>query len=451
MPTTPRATPLTRREVLVAIGGFVIFVAVVLSKATAMLEPDDFAYRASIVALSHGHILLTNAQYISLQRQLSAGGGKGILQWHHLASGKWISEKNPGYPFFAVLFYMMGALRVSPLFYGALGCVGLFYGARAWLGKWAGTYAVWLYCSSGAALVFAWRATMPTFSDASLIAAGFGALLWVLCKVYAPPRRRFLVGLCALLALEGAVFIRYTDAVELAVAVGAVLLLRRSARLSWRTVMGWLASVLVFTGGLLAFNQWAYGGATSSGYSAGEISFSLSSFWPNLKGMPSHLTTSMPLWILAALAFAWILARWIRLRDSRGSAQGRLARRDVVIALFLGAGWLGLWALYLTYTWTVSQLSAPGGGTITVHVIRFYLPAVGPIALLVTWLMMRFPHRASASIVVALAVAGLLSFHALGVPNVAPGDPPGAGNPPLGIPPPGGPGPNGVAPSGSGP
>jgi len=114
--------------VLAGVAAFAIFAAVVLLKASAMLEPDDFAYRASIVALSHGHILLTNAQYLALQRQLSAGGGRGILQWHHLVSGRWISEKNPGYPFFAVLFYMIGALRVAPLFYGVLGCVGLFYG-----------------------------------------------------------------------------------------------------------------------------------------------------------------------------------------------------------------------------------------------------------------------------------------------------------------------------------
>jgi hypothetical protein len=162
MPIALRAPPPSRREVLAGVAAFAIFAAVVLLKASAMLEPDDFAYRASIVALSHGHILLTNAQYLALQRQLSAGGGRGILQWHHLVSGRWISEKNPGYPFFAVLFYMIGALRVAPLFYGVLGCVGLFYGARAWLGKWAGTYAVWLYCFSGAALVFAWRATMDS-------------------------------------------------------------------------------------------------------------------------------------------------------------------------------------------------------------------------------------------------------------------------------------------------
>jgi protein-S-isoprenylcysteine O-methyltransferase Ste14 len=120
---------------------------------------------------------LTNAQYEVLNRQLAASGGQGILQWHHMASGKWISERNPGYPFFAVLFYLLGLLRVTPLFYGAIACLGLFATSRAWLGKWAGAYAIVLYCFSGAALTFAWRDTMPSFTDASLIAAGFGALL----------------------------------------------------------------------------------------------------------------------------------------------------------------------------------------------------------------------------------------------------------------------------------
>src|SRR5580658_2090984 len=200
-----------RPEVLVAALGFIGLCALVLSHATALLEPDDYAYRASIVALSQGHILLTNAQYEALAHYLAAHGQAGIEQWHHLASGKWISEKNPGYPFFAVLFYLAGVLRLAPLFYGALACVGLYLGARAWLGRWAGTYAVWAYCFSGAALVFAWRATMPSFTDASLIAAGAGGLLWTALETNARSRWRLLVGLLSFLALEGAVFIRYTD------------------------------------------------------------------------------------------------------------------------------------------------------------------------------------------------------------------------------------------------
>jgi len=427
---------------LVALGGFVIFAILVLTKATALLEPDDYAYRASIEALSHGHILLTNAQYEALNRQLASSGGQGILQWHHLASGKWISEKNPGYPFFAVLFYMLGLLRVTPLFYGALACVGLFAGAKAWLGKWAGTYAVWLYCFSGAAVTFAWRDTMPSFTDASLIAAGFGALLWTMLSEDAPPRRRLAIGLLGFLALEGAVFIRYTNIIELVVAIAGVLAFARTVQIPWRTIGTWLGTVVVFGVGVLAFDQWAYGKATATGYSPGEISFSLSALWPNLKGMPKHLTTSMPFWILAGLACVFIAVRFARARAGAAFDEERrlAARRDAVVGLVLAVGWLGLWFLYLTYTWTVNQVGGghgelgggPGGGGLTVHVIRFYLPALGLIALLGSWLLVRLGRLVPWALVGALVLAAVLSFHAMASSGSIGGGPnggfPGAGS-----------------------
>ena len=150
-------------------------------------------------------------------------GAAGIAQWTQLSDGRWVSEKNPGYPFFAVPFRLLGILRLAPLFYGALGCLALFAGGRRWLGAWGGTWAVGLFCSSGAAIAFAWRAWMPTFTGAALVAAGAGALLWSLLAGDATPRRRTLVGLLGFLALEGAMLIRYTDIVALAVAVVAVL------------------------------------------------------------------------------------------------------------------------------------------------------------------------------------------------------------------------------------
>jgi hypothetical protein len=173
-----------RGEVLVAAAAFAALCVAVTARSTQLLEPDDYAYRASIIAMTQGHLLsLTNGQYQALLKQLSSGGGMGISQWVHMANGTWISEKNPGYPFLAAPFQALGMLRATPLFYGALGCLGLFFGARRWLGRWGGTWAVVLFCSSGAALAFAWRATMPTFTDAALIAAGSGALLW-------PPSRQ---------------------------------------------------------------------------------------------------------------------------------------------------------------------------------------------------------------------------------------------------------------------
>ncbi len=54
----PRQLP---ADALVAIVAFVGLCIAVLMRAPHMLEPDDFAYRASIVALGHGHILLSRA------------------------------------------------------------------------------------------------------------------------------------------------------------------------------------------------------------------------------------------------------------------------------------------------------------------------------------------------------------------------------------------------------
>jgi hypothetical protein len=423
-PAPARSAPWWRHiEVLVAVAGFIGFCALVLSHATALLEPDDYAYRASIVALSQGHILLSNAQYQALTSYLAAHGMSGIAQWHHMASGKWISEKNPGYPFFAVLFYMAGVLRWAPLFYGALACVGLYLGARAWLGRWAGTYAVWAYLFSGAALVFAWRATMPTFTDASLIAAGAGGLVWVALETNVKSRWRLLVGLLSFIALEGAVFIRYTDVVELVVAIVAVVVFFRRAHFSISMLATWLGSVVVFGIFDLAFNAWAYGSATSTGYDPGEITFSLSAFWPNLKLMPGQLAKSTPLWIVAALAVIWILARWIQHRRTNSPLRTE-TRRDLAIAGALFVGWLAMWLLYFTYTWTAQMAGhGPGGGSDTVHIIRFYLPTLGLVALLAAWLLSKFSALLSWGILAVLLVAGLFSFYAMAGSGIAMGRP----------------------------
>src|ERR1019366_132991 len=66
-------------EIPVAILAFAALCIAVLVRSTQLLEPDDAAYRASIVALTQGHLLtLTNVQYQELLKQLSSGGGMGI-------------------------------------------------------------------------------------------------------------------------------------------------------------------------------------------------------------------------------------------------------------------------------------------------------------------------------------------------------------------------------------
>jgi len=417
---------------VVAILAFAALCVAVLVRSAQLLEPDDFAYRASIIALTHGHLLsLTNAEYQALLTELSNGGRQGISQWVQTASGTWISEKNPGYPFLAAPFQMLGLLRAAPLFYGALGCLGLFVGARRWLGRWGGTWAVVLFCSSGAALAFAWRPTMPTFTDASLIAAGTGALLWAMLATERSVRRRTAVGLLAFVSLEAAVLVRYTNVVLLAVAVLATVLVFRRVALPWRTLRWWLGSVVVLFAGILGFDYLAYGSALKTGYSSGLITFSLASVIPNLQHLPAPLVKSMPMVVLALGALGWMAAQAVVSRRRLGMEAARRTtyRRDVVIGSFLALGWVGIWGLYSAYDWTARMAGGAGGG---IQVIRFYLPALGLITLLAVWLLIRLPRWLTISILVALIGLGAWSYTdltagGLGLGGGVPGGRPGIG------------------------
>jgi hypothetical protein len=294
-------------EAFVALVAFAVLCVLVLSVASQLVEPDDYAYRASIVAITQGHFLtLSTAQVDRLAAQLPGpGGGPAVIpQWVQLSDGRWISEKDPGYPFLAAPFQAAGIIRLAPLFYGALGCLGLFFGARRWLGRYGGPAAVALFCSSGAALLFAWRDYMPTFTDASLIAAGTGALLWAVLAGQATARRRTWAGLAGFAALEAAVFVRYTDIAVLGCAVVAVAAAWRLRAVPAAALRWWLGSVAVSGAGVALFDDLVYGGPLTSGYRPGEITFSLSAVLPNLRYMPAHLIQAMPMLVpgLAALA-----------------------------------------------------------------------------------------------------------------------------------------------------
>jgi hypothetical protein len=430
------------------------------------------AYLASIMALVHGHVTLTTAQYNALSAQLSAHGGTAIAQWVHLPNGRWISEKNPGYPFFAAPFQWVGVLRAAPLFAGALASTSLFVAGRRWLGKWGGTWAVILFLFSGAALSFAWRPTMPTFTDAALIAAGAGALAWTLLADDASARRRTVAGFLGFVSLEAAVFMRYTDVVVLLVAVVAVVATFRKARVPTRSLAWWGSSLLVFASGVMSFDQVFYGGPFKTGYGAGEITFSLGAVIPNLHHMPPYLVKAMPAAVLGLAALAWMAVKVVRSRlaivDPTSASK---ARRDGVVGLVLAAGWFGIWGLYSAYNWTVQAGVAGGGprgggGGGAIHVIRFYLPVIGLIALLGAWLLVQLPRWLPGAILVVVAVFGFMSFRdltaagAVGIPGGA-GFPGGAGgnfappsvggNPPNGLQPPPAGVPNGFAPGNGGP
>jgi hypothetical protein len=417
------AVPRARRDIrlvwaegALAVAAFAALCVVVLSVAPQIAEPDDGAYHHSIVGITMGDFLtFSSAQLNALEAKMGDPEiGQVPNQWVELADGRYISEKDPGYPFLAAPFEALGIIRWAPLFYGALACLGLFIGARRWLGRFGGLAAVGLYCSSGAALAFAWRDYMPTFTDASLIAAGSGALLWAVLATEARSRRRTWAGLAAFAAIEIATFVRYTDIVILGCAALAVIVAwrLRAVRLPLRTLCWWLASVVVFGAGVAIFDDLVYGGPLTTGYQPGEVTFALGAIGPNLRIMPAHLMRAMPILVLGLIALAWIIVRWLVLRRADGEA-GAVARRDLWVGLTLAASWFAIWGLYSAYTWTADPTS------VTVQVVRFYVPAIGAIALLGAWLVTRIPGRAwlrgltSTAVITALFGLGVWSFYAM--------------------------------------
>jgi hypothetical protein len=402
--------------VALAVAAFAALCLVVLSVAPQIAEPDDGAYHHSIVAITMGDFLtLSGAQLNALEAKMGDPAvGEVPNQWVELANRRYISEKDPGYPFLAAPFQAFGIIRWAPLFYGALACLGLFIGARRWLGRYGGLSAVGLYCSSGAALAFAWRDYMPTFTDASLVAAGSGLLLWAVLATEASSRRRTWVGLAGFAALEIATFVRYTNIVILGCAVVAVIVAWRfrAARLALRTLCWWLASVAVFGAGLAIFDDLVYGGPLTTGYQPGEVTFSFGAIGPNLRIMPAHLMQAMPMLVLGLIALVWIIVRWLALRWADGET-GAVARRDLWVGLNVAASWFAIWGVYSAYSWTADPTN------LTVQVVRFYVPALGAIALLGAWLVTRIPGRAwragltSAAVITAMFGLGVWSFYAM--------------------------------------
>ena len=457
-------------ELAVAVLCFAVLCGAALTRPVTLQEPDDYAYRASIVALTEGDVLLTDGQYKSLatrlrEQDVAAGlrGSRGIAQWTQRDDGRWVSEKNPGYPFLVAPFAAVGLERPAPLFYGALGCLALFAGGRRWLGAWGGTFAVALFCSSGAALTFAWRVWMPTFTGAALLAAGAGALLWALLADDGRARRRTAVGLLGFLALEAAMLVRYTDAIALAVAVVAVLAVWRFApgRLPRRALPWWLGSAVLAGALILAWNVHAYGSATATGYATGVITFGLDAVSGNLDHMPRRLVETMPASLLALAAIVWMVARsvWLRRTAPEGDVRPSraAAHRDLAVGAALAVVWWGTWALYFTYHWTAQMSNGPGGAggpgpsgaDNAVHLVRFFVPAIAPIALLGAWVLVRVPRWAALAAVAAIFGLGFWSYADMASADARGGIMGGRPGGPGGMPgqPPGGSGAGGVPPA----
>jgi hypothetical protein len=259
---------------------------------------------------------------------------------------------------------------------------------------------------------------MPTFTDASLIAAGSGILLWTLLATEASPRRRSWAGIAGFVAIEVAAFVRYTDIVILACAVVTVLVAwrLRAAKLPARTLCRWLVTVAVFGVGVAIFDDLVYGGPFTTGYQyitgPGEVTFGLGAVGPNLHYLPADLMQAMPMLVLGLAALAWIIARGL-VRRRADDQIGAVARRDLWVGLAVAASWFAVWALYSAYYWT----NDPSEDAL--QTARFYVPAIGAISLLGAWLVTRIPGPKwlagfiSIAVVTAMFAVGTWSFHAM--------------------------------------
>jgi hypothetical protein len=191
--------------------------------------------------------------------------------------------------------------------------------------------------------------------------------------------------------------------VILGVAVVAVLVAWRlsATRLQRTAVVWWLASAFVFCAGIASFNTLIYGGPLRSGYRPGEVTFSLSAVGANLRSMPTHLIQAMPMLGLGLAALAGIVLVWLHARRA-GGERSATARRGLAVGLALVASWAAIWGLYPSYAWTTAPRMS------TLQSARFYVPALGAIALLGAWLLVRVPRKRPLVALTTVAICATL-------------------------------------------
>ena len=443
-----------------ALASMVLACAIALAPHYKLRQPDPYAYRASVAALLDGRVTLDVTQYRQLAAELSRADDGwnseiGIVQWTKTPAGDFVSEKNPGYPFLVAPFAALALTRLAPVIFFFIGCAGLWMAGRRWLGAWGGAFAVALFCSSGTLVTMLHQAYMPTATEACLLAGAAGLILWALLDE-GGGRPAILAGAAGFLLAGVAVAVRYTSVAVLGVlAVAAVLaVVRRASPMRVRWLALWAGAGALGPSLALVYDWLVFGAPLRIGYSRG-VTFSAGAMLQNLCTMPIPLLVGMPVALLAATGVAWALVA-----ARRAGSSDR--RRDLAVVGCLVAWWLAVWLTYLAYDWTTvvrPSMSFP-------LTSRFYLPALGALALLGALPLARPPRRVTVPLVAALLVVGAAtSVYAVtgdwlyghgaspvkpmpGMPLPgAPGGVPGGGMPPGGMPS-GAPPPGGMPPGG---
>jgi hypothetical protein len=132
------------------------------------------------------------------------------------------------------------------------------------------------------------------------------------------------------------------------------------------------------------------------------VTFRLSALSANLHLMTLHLIRAMPMLLLGLAALAGIVLVWLY-GYHVGGERAATARRDLAVGLALPASWAAIWGLYATYAWTTIS-----PGLSTLQLVRFYVPALGAIALLGAWLLVRVPRKQPLVALTTVAVCATL-------------------------------------------
>ena len=217
-----RAVRVWSVDALLAVAAFAALCVVVLSVAPRTAEPDDGAYRASIVAMTDGHFLtLSAAQAQSLARELDDNPAAPPNQWVQLPGGRYSARRTrlsvPGGAVRGAGHHPVGAAVLR-----RLACIGLFIGARRWLGRFGGAAAVGLYARPEPR----WRSPGATTCRRSPTRrwSRRGPGRWYgRCSRRSQHAAAHLDRLSGFVALELATFVRYTNVVILGCAVMAVI------------------------------------------------------------------------------------------------------------------------------------------------------------------------------------------------------------------------------------
>jgi len=159
----------------------------------------------------------------------------------------------------------------------------------------------------------------------------------------------------------------------------------------------------------------------NTGYSGQKFSTSLANYPKNVTQIPIFLVEAMPVVLIAIWAGIHIFRRSKR----RLMAPSATVDNDRMFAILLVVSTALLWALYFGYNRTAVTLYS----TAAIHVVRFYVPALAPLALLAAWQLMKLNIKWRVGILVLLVVTSFWSFQSLTKQSPPlPGQP---GGPPL--------------------